>query len=378
MQIRVRNLLENESVKTYLATSVAAGTTSLTVKNSSGFTSQYAIQIGQTGEEQTEVVIGTVNAGTLLTTPAISFEHPADTPVILIKYDQVVFERSASGTAGSATPMTNGTVTYQADNTYTQFDDTTGGTAHAYRTRFRNSASGLTTLQSDWITSSGFTFYSLAKLRERAKNRLYNSTYLKNDEVINDWINEYLQMMQNVAVDVNKDYALGTTTVGFSGTAQLGTITATDFKEVRRVWFTTNGTDYYKATKLDITGFTPQETFSATMPKYYFQGDNVLGRQPYDTSGTAQIVYYQVPTVLVNDTDELPVSMHSYTKGFIDYAQAQALYMDNKPAMADRYNASAVALIEKFKEQITPRSMGGPQQIQIVDVVSSEDEIEYL
>ena len=98
--------------------------------------------MGERGHEQTEVLVlsGDPGNGTLGTTTAVSrYEHPADTPIYAIKYDQVVFERSTDGTAGTASPMTGGTVTYQADGTVTEFDDTSGSASYAYKTYFKNS-----------------------------------------------------------------------------------------------------------------------------------------------------------------------------------------------------------------------------------------------
>ena len=57
MIIRSRNLLAINSPKSYLSNSEVAGTTVFRIRNTSGFGSSYAVQIGETGEEQTEVLI---------------------------------------------------------------------------------------------------------------------------------------------------------------------------------------------------------------------------------------------------------------------------------------------------------------------------------
>lgn len=376
MIIKVTNNLDQSAPYTYLSFAETSGTSTLRVKNINSAQASWAIQLGTTGEEQSEVlVLGTATpSGTALTTTANTrFSHPSDTPLFFIKYDQVVFERSTSGTSGTATPITNGTLTITPDSLYTQFDDTSGSASYGYRAYFRNSVTGGTTVESDWLTPTGFTFYSLAKIRERVRARFHNSSFIPDDSVINDWINEYLQKMQNVAIDVNKDYALGSTTVSFSGTTELGTITATDFKEVRRLWFTNDGASYYEATKMNITDYNPQDTFSSEMPMFYYQGDSVIGRQPHDSSGTASIIYYTIPSILSNDTDEIPVSMRAYTKGFVDYAQAMGHYLENEPARADRFMVSANSEMERFRQEITPRSKTGPQSITLTDVVSADD-----
>jgi len=167
MIIRAQNTLGEDSPKTYLMNTEVAGTTIFRLRNTNGFGSSWGVQIGNTGEEQTEVLIlsGNPGAGTLGTTTAASrFEHPSDTPVYAIKYNQVVFERSTDGTTGTAAPMTDGTITYQADSLFTLFDDTSGSSTYGYRTYFRNSVLGVNTTESDWWTSAGLSFYSLGKL----------------------------------------------------------------------------------------------------------------------------------------------------------------------------------------------------------------------
>ena len=80
--------------------------------------------------------------------------------------------------------------------------------------------------------------------------------------------------------------------------------------------------------------------------------------------------------VLVNDTDELPVSMHSYTKSFVDYGLAQAYYLDGKDTKAAKMEANAGFGLNSFISEITPRSKTGPQMITIVEETSNDTELE--
>src|SRR3990167_9910806 len=117
--IPVRNTLAINATKTFLTNAEVSGTNVLRWKNPNGFSASWAVQVGETGDEQSEVkLLGTATpagtAGTL--TANLDFEHPADTPIYAIKYNQVVFSR-AVGTTGSLTVLTGGTVTYTADGT---------------------------------------------------------------------------------------------------------------------------------------------------------------------------------------------------------------------------------------------------------------------
>ena len=101
MIIRTQNNLTVNAPKTFLTHDEVAGTGILRWRNAAGFTASWAVQVGETGEEQTEILLlGTATpagtAGTL--TANTSFAHPADTPIYGIKYNQVVYERSTAGT----------------------------------------------------------------------------------------------------------------------------------------------------------------------------------------------------------------------------------------------------------------------------------------
>lgn len=374
MIIRVENLLHINAPKTYLMNTEVAGTTVFRLRNTNAFGSSWGVQIGEIGEEQTEVLVlsGNPGAGTLGTSTAVSrFEHPADTPVYGIKFNQVVFERSTTGTAGTATPMTDGTVTYQADHTTTDFDDTSGVGTYAYRTRFRNSVLGSNTSQSDWQTPSGFTFYSLARMRDRIKRKLWASNYIQEDQTIDDWINEWKDEMSNAVIKVNEDYALGTADIAF-GTAGLGTITTVDFKHPRRFWvISTSGTT--ESTKMNVNSYLPDQTFVASNPYHSWHGDSVFEVKPSDNGGTARLQFYRFGTTMVNDTDELPLPMRSYTKSFVDYGLAQALFLDGKINEYDRKLGEANESKSSFVSEIVPRDRSGPTYIDITSPISGDD-----
>ena len=380
MIIRVKNNLTVKAPYSFLSSGESSGTTVVKIRNINSFSNQWAVQLGKTGEEKTEIgVIASAPSGTSLTLNAnISYDHPEDTPVYAIKFDQIVFERSTSGTSGTASPITNGTVSITPDGDFTQFDDTTGAAAYAYRTYFQNSLSSVVSTESDWITQSGFSFYSLSKLRSRVLSKLRDSGYIKDESVVNDWINEWIEVMNNAAVQVDKSYGLGTVDVAF-GTSGLGTITETDFQEVKRIWVTYSGDDFYKATQTDLNSFYPDQTFNSTHPYFCYTGDSSFEVKSDNSSGTARITYYKIRTKLTDDTDELPVVMRPYTRSFVNYALSEVLYQDNKDSKADRYASRAEADKLLFINQITPRNKTGIQMISLDVITSPDDEFsEYI
>ncbi len=372
MVIPVRNLLHEDSPKTFLSSAISAGATIYPVRNSAGFTTSWAKQIGETGQELTEVVVGTITNNGTITGAASNYAHPSDTPIYDIKFDQVVFERSTTGTAGTATPITDGTVSYRADSTITQFDDTSGTSTYAYRTYFRNSVLAVNSLESDWITSAGFSFYSLAKIRERVKEKLWSSNFLT-DPTINNWVNEWKDEMVTAAISVNEDYSMGTTAVGF-GTSGLGTITVADFTQIRRLEVTYNGADYYLSTGKTANDFLPTQTFSSSHPYHNWEGDSIFRIRPAENGGTAKVTFYRFGTTMVNDTDELPLTLRPYTKSFVDYVLAQAYLKDKQAENHDRLMGLAAGGKQNFLLQLSPRDRSGPITIDMVEVIGPDDD----
>jgi len=375
MIIRARNLLDQQANFTFLSNGEAAGGTALRVKNVNSFSPSWAVQVGKTSEETTEILIlGTaaISGTAVNTTGTIKYPHPSDTPLYAIKYDKLVFKKSTSGTSGTAVAITDGTVSITPDSPETIFDDTSGLSTYAYKVSYYNSVLDTESTDSDWITSGGFSFYSLAKIRQRIRSKLFDSSYITDDSTFDDWTNEWLEKMNNAANKVNKDYGLGTVDVAF-GTSGFGTITASDYIDVRKVELTTDGQTYYPASKIAITDFNDNDTFSSVQPKYYFRGDNVIGFKPNNSVGTARITYTTIRSILVNDTDELPVVMRPYSRSFVNYGLAHAYLMDGKVNEGDRFMALAEKDRKDFESEITPRSKTGVQTIQAIESIDGDD-----
>ena len=376
MNIKAYNTQTNGAPLSFLSNPLSSGGTVVPVKNINQFTLSHAIQIGATNEEQSEIKVlgsGAVSGTALNTTGTITYDHPIETPVYDIKYDQLVFKRSTSGTAGTATAMTDGTVTIKPDELFTLFDDTSGATTYAYKACYRNSVTGEVSADSDWLTPDGYTYFSRIAIRNRVRNKLYNSDFIKDDSVIDEWTNEWLESMNNAAVKVNQNYNMGTVDVGF-GTAGLGTITASDFKKVARIWVTYDGNRYEESTYIPLQEVKPYITYSNRNVHHTYRGDTVFQILPAQTGGTARIDYARTFQTLDNDTDELPTVMKSYSKSFVDYDKAQAHYMDDKDAKGDRAMAEANKSKDDFVNEITPRDYTGPQYIDLVEELTANDE----
>lgn len=383
--IKVQNPVTASLPKTYLAIGQNSGVGTIYIKNTNGFQANWAIQIGENGEEQTEVVLANSSApsGTqIILTGTTKYEHPIDTPLYAIKYDQVVFHKSSAGTApGTSGAISGGTVNLTPDTwdsvnliSYTQFDDTSGAATDAYRSYFLNSVTNGSTAFSDWLTPSGYSFYSLAAITKRIRNKLWNSAYIKDDSIIHDWINEWRDILANEVTNVNEDYNLGSVQIGF-GTDGYGTINDLSYNSVRRVWVSYDGINQYQSTKMSSNDYQPSETFVTNHPYHYFSGtnNNVITVNPASSGGTITLLYYQFGTTLVNDTDTLPIPMRAFTDSFVEYGVAQAAFLDEK---MDQFNIKmgvANAAKQNFVNKIAYHDKSGPTYIDIMEEVDGYD-----
>lgn len=376
MIISIENNLDKQAQYSYLSTDVVMGAGTIPVKNINAFITQWSYQLGKTGEEETEIIAAGTPSGTAIISGTIKYNHPIDTPVYSVHYDKYIIKRSTSGTSGTATILTNGTVSITPDSTVTQYDDTTGATTYAYKVQLYNSVSGDTSSESDWIIPGGLSFYSKQRIRQRIKDGIYNPDYIKSDDTIDDWINEWLEEMNTAAIKVNQDYLLGTTTVVF-GTAGLGTVTASDFMYTRKFEVTYDGITYGTATKININEYDDNTIYGGAIPRYSWQGDTIFQILPKGTGGTARITYSKGEAILENETDELPYPMRRYSRGFVYYGRSIAYENDQKDSTSSVNYQKALKVKSDFINEITPRDHTGVQHIQYVEQLSGDDSGEW-
>ena len=376
MLLSVENQLASlpQTLNSFVTSNILVGGTEIPVRNINGFNGQYAVQLGRTGEEQSEIVNIDSPTGTALpiySGGALVYNHNLDTPVYQIHYDQIVFERSTVGTAGTATAIA--TVSITPDSLYTEYNDTSGAATYAYKTKYLNSVSGDQSSESDWFTPSGPSYYSLQKVRQRAKDALYNANYLKDDTVITDWINEWLEEMTNAAIKINQGYSVGSQNIAF-GTAGLGTVTDSTFKQPIKMELTFDGITYRNSLEIPYNQWSTQEFYSAISPRHSWTGDATFCILPVGVAGTARLTFAKRNTPLIDDTDELPFSLRSYTTSCVNYVLYRAYDNDNKGEQADKYYNKYLLSQTKFVNEITPRDQTGPKFIDFLDGLSGKND----
>jgi hypothetical protein len=382
MLLQVSNNLDQlqSTLVSYLSANGTASMGSVPVKNTNGFQANWAVQFGKTGEETAEILTQSVSGTQLVfaNSGTTRFAHPLDTPIYQIHYDSVIFLRSTTGTTGVASALA--TVSITPDSFYTEYNDSSGAATYAYQSQYYNSVTGDISGTSLWFVPGGPTFYSKQKLVARAKHDLYSSSFIKDDDTITDWVNEWLEIMTNSMIKVNQGYAIGTASYAFTVTNEQGLATITDslFKNPVKIEVTYDGTNYVNSTEIPINEFSSTDRFSSINPRHYWQGDVTLGILPANTGGTVRMTNSIRYSPLVNDTDELPQIMKGYTTSFVEYCLYKAYSLDQKDEPADSHYQKAVLYQNAFVAEITPRDQTGVKMIDFVESLSGGDDLSVI
>jgi len=191
---------------TALAADVLGGSSSLTVKNTSGFLTDKFIILGKAGFEQAEILRPTVitppsTLGTLASN--VVFPHNADDKVVLLDSDKINTYRSTTGINGVYEPFS--TIDILIDQEMTPFEDTGAQANFYYRWAYLNSITNFETNVSDPIAATGFVFYSAKTMVDRVLSLFgdVESESVGRDEVM-DYLNEFYEIAQQENAVVTK------------------------------------------------------------------------------------------------------------------------------------------------------------------------------
>jgi len=153
---------------TYLSADVSAAGTTLTVQSIVGFAINKVICIGEIGQEKTEIIkthASTAPTGSTITlASALTFDHPQDTKVYIIDWDQAEFSNATTAT-GTKTVMT--TIALQPDHDETQYDDTTYESGY-YFYRLKNTILTIYSTYSDPLPYDDYDDNTVMAIKQRA------------------------------------------------------------------------------------------------------------------------------------------------------------------------------------------------------------------
>ena len=152
---------------TTLSVAVAATGTSLTGLDNTGLAENDYLALGTPGQERTEIVriTAAVTAGTALTVTAVTFPHPIDTPISLIRYNQVAL--FGSNEPSDLAPTAIGSaVSLNVEAGRNEIVATT--TYPYYYARYTNAQTAATSLYSFGVAAEGLAINSKRKIKDAA------------------------------------------------------------------------------------------------------------------------------------------------------------------------------------------------------------------
>lgn len=162
--------------QTFFTSDTASGVTAIPVKNTTGFTTNQVLILGNLGNEGSEIV--KTHASTPPTTSSITltaatvYPHSASTNVQLIQYDQVEF---STATTVDGMKSVLATIPLWADNNSTNYIDNAGSVGY-YFTRFKNTINSTFSAYSAPIPVTGFGLLSARRIIDSALGEINKQT----------------------------------------------------------------------------------------------------------------------------------------------------------------------------------------------------------
>lgn len=304
LQTQHPSLKDNE--KTRLSASASDGDTTIDVANTTGFSQNDYIVVGEPGLETTEAV--KVNAAVSddhqLTVTAIKHDHNEDEPVYFTKYNQVKFYRATSE-SGTYSLVATEDIDWNQPKTY--YEDSAGSSSNWAKTTYYNDVTTTESSYSDAVpyTSLGFTRVGdLIERARRATNTVDDYNYISDDEII-DVFNE---VEDRLTVIGNFEYGETSATESTVADQQAYDLPS-DYKEGSIVKLRFNeGTSYRYPDYISFREF--QEKYdtdsTSTVPTHYtiYGGQFLLYPTPSASGSSDLTLFYQKdPTDLEGEYD---------------------------------------------------------------------------
>lgn len=195
MKIPIINPTTYLEEKTWLTSNYTSGTT-LTVKNSTGFSDNSIVLVGEPGRETTETAIinGTPGSITTITiNSALSFSHGVDTPLYELLFNQAEIYRSTDG--GSNYSLL-ATVSLTYDAKVTTYEDSSGSSSYKYKIRLKNSETGNLSSFSDVQSGSGWERGSVGRMIRNVRRKIRDM----NSRKYHDW--EIMEELKNSSDEI--------------------------------------------------------------------------------------------------------------------------------------------------------------------------------
>lgn len=351
--------LADSQPTTYLTDKHFAGETSFIVSNVAEFAANAYILIGTLGLESTELAkISSISSETITLTSALVFDHPQDTPVTNIGYNQIAFfysstvagTLSALGTAQNITP----------DNFYNFYDDTNHTTGFGWF-QFYNSTTTLYSDLSNAVPYAGFDQNSVKRMLDRFYTQISNrERKLIRDEDVIEWLNEAYAIARNRLNLTNREYTVPTpqTLTISSGTAEYA---LPDYYAHTRVVTLADGTTIDFLSLDEVPLYNAAAAINGATPvKYYIRG-STIGFAPTPTASATYYHYYQkISPVLATYIDyiDLPNNNFYFLLDWLKYRAVPLIGGDPKTHYEAFNNGLEAMTVTSHKRDGDPERFG--------------------
>lgn len=154
--VKVKNPVIPQKEETFLTAKYTSGT-SLSVKNNEGWSDNDHVVVGLPGRELTELgdVSGVSGNETITLDSALKFDHGIDAPLFRSAFDQIAFEKKASG--GSFAEVAKYDIQWDEQDGFTKITVSDGVDSDTYRWRFYSTLTGLYSDYSGELPGTGLT-----------------------------------------------------------------------------------------------------------------------------------------------------------------------------------------------------------------------------
>lgn len=197
MKIPIVNPTTILTNKTWVAANYSSGT-SLTVKDTTGFSDDDLILVGYPGQETTEItsLTATPPSISVLTITAMDFSHSKDSPVYRMLFDQAEIYESSNG--GSTYSLVT-TVNLDYSKLITIYEYPAGSPSNYYKIRLKNSVAGSLSSFSDAQVGTGWPRKSVGRMLRNVRR------YLKDldGRIYQDW--EIMAELKNGSDEVSSE-----------------------------------------------------------------------------------------------------------------------------------------------------------------------------
>lgn len=361
LRIAIKHPDLNKEEFTTLTSDIAASGTALTVASNDDFAANDIACVGNPGEELTELkTVSSVATAVTINTSAVSFAHPAGTPIYRALYNQISLERATSS-GGTYNEIAEGKINIDidSDDGFTIISVAAGATTDYFKWRFYNTASGTFSAYSDAFPGTGLGASSVAMMLSEVRHdaRIPDHQALPDEQLI-AWFNDcqreiaamyerwWFLLTESTSLIVADDYTYALPTdfdrmeslryKDASIDYRLKYLTLPEFDQMR--------IDHQTAPSNDAIGWYAFLPPDSTSPKGY------VGIFPVPETASSDIKltfrYYKQFEDLVTFTDTTPVPI---PMALVNYALYRYWRSKGQKEEADNYYADYTRDLERIK-----------------------------